>query len=267
MKKAIVFLPVILALFLSGSAAAEKADFTEPGLDQRTGSYVPLDLTFTKEDGGKVALRQLVDRPTVLMLVYYSCSHICPQFLGGFASSLSAVKLDPAKDYRVLTVSFDETDRPVDAREAKKNYVKAIGRSFPDDAWRFLTGDRENIMRLARAVGVRFTRQEHGYVHPEVLIFLSPQGKITRYLQAPKYSYGIASPMIFSSVDLKNAFGEAAAGKVFLSGTDVTPLFCFLHEPANQERFFTIMKMAGALTMLGIFLLFVYLRSGKKSAL
>ncbi len=266
MKKAIVFLPVILVFFLSGSAVAERTDFTEPGLDQRTGAFVPLDLTFTDEKGENVALRQLVDRPTVLMLVYYSCSHICPQFLGGVASSLGNLSLDPARDYRVLTVSFDETDRPVDAREVKKNYIKAIGRPFPEDSWHFLTGDREDILRLSRAVGVRFTRQEHGFVHPEVLIFLSPEGEITRYIQAPKYSYGLPSPMMFSAVDLKTAFDDASSGKVFISGTDVTPLFCFLHEPANQERFYDMLKAAGAVTMLGIFLLFVYLRSGKKTA-
>ena len=73
--------------------------------------------------------------------------------------------------------------------------------------------------------------------------------------------------MIFSKVDLKTAFSDAAAGRVFTSGMEVTPLYCFLHEPANQERFFNMMKIVGAVTLLGIFLLFVYLRSGKKSAL
>jgi protein SCO1/2 len=264
LKKAIFF-AVFLALFLSGKAEAQQTGYAEPGLDERPGAVIPLDLTFSNENGEKVALKELVDRPTVLMLVYYSCSHICPQFLGGFAASLGNLALDPAKDYRVLTVSFDETDRPVDAREVKKNYIKAIGRPFPEGTWQFLTGDQENIMGLSDAVGLRFTRADHGFVHPEVLIFLSPQGKITRYLQAPKYSYGVASPMTFSAIDLKTAFDDASAGKVFTSGTGVTPLFCFLHEPASQERFFNILRMSGAFTLLGLFLLFVYLRSGKKS--
>jgi protein SCO1/2 len=164
----------------------------------------------------------------------------------------------------VLTVSFDETDRPMDAREAKKNYIKAIGRPFPEDTWRFLTGDPDNIMRLSKAVGVRFTRAGHGFVHPEVLIFLSPQGKITRYLQAPTFNYGLPSNMTFSAVDLKTALGDASAGKVFTSGTGVSPLFCFLHEPANQERFFNMLKVSGALTLIGLFVLFVYLISLKK---
>jgi protein SCO1/2 len=264
--KKTIFLALFLLLLLNGRAKAEQTGVAEPGLDERPGSFVPLDLTFSKEDGERVALKELVDRPTVLMLVYYSCSHICPQFLGGFAGSLAGLQLDPARDYRVLTVSFDDTDRPVDAREAKKNYIKAVGRPFPEDTWHFLTGDSEDIMKLSDAVGVRFAKAGHGFVHPEVLIFLSPRGKITRYLQAPKYSYGVASPMVFSAVDLKTAIGDASAGKVFTAGTGVTPLFCFLHEPANQEKFFSMLRMAGAITLLGIFLLFVYLRSGKKSA-
>jgi len=264
LKKAMLS-AVFLALFLSVSAGAQQTGYVEPGLDEKLGGSVPLDLTFSKEDGERVKLKQLIDRPTVLMLVYYSCSHICPQFLGGFADSLAGLRLDPARDYRVLTVSFDETDRPMDARELKKNYIKAIGRPFPEDTWHFLTGNQDNIMRLSDAVGVRFTRAGHGFVHPEVLIFLSPEGKITRYLQAPKFSYSLPSPMTFSAIDLKTAFADASLGKVFTSGTGVTPLFCFLHEPANQERFFNMLKVTGALTLLGLFLLFVYLRSGKKS--
>ncbi|MDA8240782.1 MAG: SCO family protein [Nitrospiraceae bacterium] len=264
MKKTALF-ALILALFLSGRAGAQLTGYAEPGLDERPGSFIPLDLTFRNEKGEPVVLKKFIDRPTVLMLVYYSCSHICPQFLGGFADSLAGLLLDPARDYRVLTVSFDETDRPMDARELKKNYIKAIGRPFPEDTWHFLTGDQDNIMRLSDAVGVRFTRAGHGFVHPEVLIFLSPEGKITRYLQAPKYSYGLPSPMTFSAVDLKTAFSDASDGKVFASGKGVTPLFCFLHEPANQELFFNMLKVTGALTLLGLFLLFVYLRSGKKS--
>ncbi|MGE5299482.1 MAG: SCO family protein [Acidobacteriota bacterium] len=264
MKKAMLS-AVFLALFLSVSAGAQQTGYAEPGLDEKLGGSVPLDLTFSKEDGERVILKELVDRPTVLMLVYYSCSHICPQFLGGFADSLASLRLDPARDYRVLTVSFDETDRPMDARELKKNYIKAIGCPFPENTWHFLTGNQDNIMRLSDAVGVRFTMAGHGFVHPEVLIFLSPQGKITRYLQAPKYGYGIVSPMTFSAIDLKTGFADASLGKVFASGRGVTPLFCFLHEPANQVRFFNMLKVTGALTLLGLFLLFVYLRSGKKS--
>jgi protein SCO1/2 len=263
--KKTIFIVVFLAFLLSSGAKAAENDFAGPGLDERTGSFIPLALTFTNENGQKVVLKELIDRPTVLMLVYYSCSHICPQFLGGFAASLGNLPLDPAKDYRVLTVSFDDTDRPVDAREAKKNYIKAVGRPFPAGTWHFLTGDEKNIMKLARSVGVRFTRQDHGFIHPEVLIFLSSQGRITRYVQAPKFSYGVSLPMMFSAVDLKTAFDDAGAGKVFVSGTGVMPLLCFLHEPANQERFFYILKMAGAFTLLGLFLLFVYLRSGNKS--
>jgi protein SCO1/2 len=264
LKKTILF-ALFLAFFLNGRAKAEQIGYAEPGLDGRPGSFIPLDLTFINENGEKVALRELIDRPTVLMLVYYSCSHICPQFLEGVAASLGNLPLDPARDFRVLTVSFDETDRPVDAREVKKNYVKAVGRPFPEDTWHFLTGNGENILKLSDAVGLKFARAEHGFIHPEVLIFVSPQGKITRYLQAPKYSYGVALPMIFSVVELKTAFGDASVGKVVTSGMGATPLFCFLHEPPNQQRFFNILRLSAAFTLIGLFLLFVYLRSGKKS--
>jgi hypothetical protein len=73
----------------------------------------------------------------------------------------------------------------------------------------------------------------------------------------------VAYPVTFSAFDLKNAFHEASVGKVFTGGK-ATPLFCFLHEPANQEKYFNILKVSGTLTVLALFLLFLYLRGQRK---
>jgi hypothetical protein len=48
-------------------------------------------------------------------------------------------------------VSFDASDTPRIAREAKTNYLKAIGRPFPEDAWKFLTGPERSIHDLTEA--------------------------------------------------------------------------------------------------------------------
>ena len=264
MKKTFFFV-VLIALLLQGRVEAQEIGYDKPGLDERPGSVIPLDLRFTEENGERVMLRELIDRPTCLLLVYYDCSHICPQMLGGLSKSLGDLRLVPGKDYRVITVSFDDTEKPEDARTQKRNYIKAINRPLPEDAWRFLTGDKDNIRRLSDAVGIRYKKTEHGFIHPEVLIFVSPQGKITRYMETPRYNYGVAYPMTFSAIDLMNAFSDAAVGRVYTGGA-VTPLFCFLHEPANQEKFFNILKVSGTLTVLALFLLFVYLKGQRKHA-
>jgi protein SCO1/2 len=256
---------VLLTLVLVGNVRAVEAGYPEAGLDERPGSVIPLDLTFQNEEGKNVVLKELIDRPTVLMLVYYDCSHICPQMLGGLAKSLGDLQLVPGKDYRVITVSFDDTEKPEEARTQKRNYIRAINRPFPEDAWRFLTGDRDNIRRLSDAVGIRYKNAEHGFIHPEVLVFVSPRGLITRYMHVPKFNYGVADPMVLSSLGLKNAFLDASMERVSTGGS-VTPMYCFLHEPANQERFYNMLKVSGTLTVLALFFLFVYLKGRRRSA-
>jgi len=250
---------------LIGNVRAGQAGYPEAGLDERPGGVIPLALTFRNEEGKSVLLKELIDRPTVLMLVYYDCSHICPQMLGGLAKSLGDVQLVPGDDYRVITVSFDDSEKPEEARTQKRNYIRAISSPFPVDAWRFLTGDRDNIRRLSDAMGIRYKRAEHGFIHPEVLVFVSPRGLITKYMHVSKFNYGVADPMVFSALALKNAFLDASDGKVSTGGS-ITPMYCFLHEPAKQEKFFNILKVSGALTVLAFFLLFVYLKGQRRPA-
>jgi len=258
----IVFL---LTLLLMGNGRAGQAGYPEASLDEKPGSVIPLDLTFVTEEGKNVFLKDLVDRPAVFIFVYYDCSHICPQMLAGLAKSLGDLQLTPGKDYRVITISFDDTEKPGEARTQKKNYIKAINRPFPEDAWQFLTGDRDNIRRLSDAVGIKYKKADHGFIHPEVLIFVSSRGLITKYMYVPKFNYGVADPMVFSAFGLKNAFLDASMEKVSTGG-NITPMYCFLHEPANQKRFFDMLKVSGTMTVLALFLLFVYLKGQRKSA-
>lgn len=254
---------VLLVLLLQGRTGAGEIGYSNPGLDEKTGNSVPLDLTFTNENDQNVTLKELIDRPACLVILYYDCSHICPQLLGGLAKSLDNLQLVPGKDYRVITLSFDDSEKPEEARAQKRNYIKAINRPFPEEAWQFLTGDRVNIRKLTDAVGIKYKKEEHGFIHPEVLIFISPRGVITRYLNVQKFNYGVADPMFFPALDIKSAFLDAAAGKISTGGS-ATPLYCFLHEPANQENFFNLLKVSGTLTLLAFVLLFLYLKRQRR---
>ena len=71
--------------------------------------------------------------------------------------------------------------------------------------------------------------------------------------------------MVFPAFGLKNAFLDASDETVSTGGS-VMPMYCFLHEPAKQEKFFNILKVSGALTVLAFFLLFVYLKRQRRPA-
>ncbi len=115
----------------------------EIGIEEKTGQSLPGDLTFHDENGAEVRLKDLLGKPAILTLVYYTCEHICPLMLGGLAQALPRLDVVAGRDYRVITVSFDETDTPKIARDIKKNYIKAAGPGFPAEGWKFLTADRE----------------------------------------------------------------------------------------------------------------------------
>ena len=277
MTKRIVIntLPVIALLILSFPPAAgghQDLASGNAGIVEMTGQNVPLDLTFIDEDGHTVTLRELVTKPTILTLVYYSCSDICPLMLGALASVIREVKLEPGKDYKVVTISINKDDTPAIAKEKKGDYIEASGISFPADAWRFLTGGEENISRLTKAVGFTYQQQSgsgearsgkqkesEGFIHPTVLIFLAPEGKIIRYIYFGQSHYASLSHAYFSPTDLTLALNDAAKGRVRFGSINPIRL-CFPGISRQQEVFYTLLLIVGVLTLLCLTVFFIYLK-------
>jgi protein SCO1/2 len=249
--------------FLLLNPAGARESQGDIGVYERLGQKVPLNLTFHDEKGSAVRLGDLINKPTILTLIYYHCDHICPQMLFGLAEASSRLEMTPGKDYGMITISFDEGDTSEDARDKKINYLKAANRPVPSNAWKFLTGDSENISKIADAVGVSFKRKGHGFIHPEVLIFLSPHGKITRYIYVSKYSYGLSYPVTFLPVDITSAIIDASKG-VTAVGERRAALLCFPHEPEQQAEFFRILEVSGGVTLLLLGGFFFYLRTTDK---
>ena len=243
------------SLLISGFSSAEGAGTQDnTGIEEKLGQRIPLDASFRNEEGKEVLLKEVMGKPTIVSLVYLSCPHTCPLLLGGLAEVLGRLELKPLKDYSVLTISFDEEDTPDIARDKKKNYLQAINTPFPESAWRFFTGDRENIKRFTDAVGFTFRREESGFAHPVALIILSPDGRIVRYL------YG----RIFLPFDLAMAITEADKGKIGLSRGVL--LYCFSYDQPGKRYVFNILKVFGTVMIVSVVSFFLYLTvTGRRS--
>lgn len=231
------------------------SDVEEIGIIEKLGQDVPLDLSFVDEEGHRTRLDALVTKPTIVALVFLKCRDVCPLLLGGLAGALSNFQLTPGKDYQVLAISFDDSDTPAIASEAKKNYIAAIGKPYPEEAWRFLTGDKNNIKSFTDAVGFMFRRQEEGFSHPLVLVVLSPNGKIIRYL------YGTS----FLPFDLAMSVTEASEEREGLSINRVL-MYCFSYDPQEKKYVFNVLRVVGTATLLFVIALFVYLTIWSKRA-
>jgi protein SCO1/2 len=253
--KVLILLTAVISFQGPLSAHVEQSkDLSGIGIDEKLGQFIPLDLTFNEENGNPVTLKQLIHTPTILTPVYLHCPNVCSLLLQNLADVLNRLPAEPDKEYRVISISFDETEKPALAFQKKKTYLKMIQKPFPKDAWRFLTGDKQNIHKLTDAIGFHFKRVGEDFEHPVSLVILSPDGKIVRYM------YG-ADPLPF---DLKVALVEASQGRI---GPTIAKLvrFCFSYDPKANKLVFNMLRVTGTVTLFFALLFVVFLLfKGKK---
>src|SRR5512133_2693386 len=128
----------------SASQAAASVSPGEVGVEKKLGQTALLDLMLRDEAGNPVILRSLIDRPTILTLNYFRCGGICSPQLNGLARALSRTNAVPGKDFRVITVSFDESDTAEIAAHKQTSYLREVKRPLNAADWRFLTGDGQS---------------------------------------------------------------------------------------------------------------------------
>jgi protein SCO1 len=229
------------------------------GVDENLGGAVPLDAVFRNQNGEEVRLGDYVaGGPVLLTLNYYTCPMLCPITLRNLLGAVSAISgVSLARDYRIVTVSFDPADRAEEARaRSGEIYEKMKGIPDPGDRWPFLFGAEPAIRALTTAVGFRYRKVGKEFAHPDVFVVLTPEGRISRYL------YGIEQ----DPLDLKMALIEAAGGNIGKStALNQVLLFCFQYDPVGKKYALyarNIMKAGGVLTiaLLGGLLLVLWKR-------
>lgn len=226
----------------------------EVGIDEKLGASVPLDLAFKAEDGSPVTLRQLIDKPTILTLNYFRCAGICTPQLNGVVEVLNRTEAVPGKDFQVITVSFDGRDTPEMAAQKRTNYLGELTRPFPPAAWRFLTGPDATSRALADAVGFKFKQVGDDFVHAAAIIFLSPQGKVTRYM------YGVT----YLPADLQLAAQEAGRGEAQPTINKFLK-FCFSYDPAGRKYVLNTTAISATVIILAALIyVAVLIRRGRK---
>jgi protein SCO1 len=218
------------------------------GIDQKLNSPIPLDLAFRDEHGNPVRLGQYFahGKPVILSLVYYKCPMLCTQVLNGLVRSLKQQSLDAGKEFEVLSLSIDPTEKPVLASAKHDLYAGIYGRPGGAEGWHFLTGDEPQIKQLADALGFRYAydAESEQFAHASAIMILTPEGKISRYF------YGIQYP----ARDMRLGIVEASEGKIG-SLTDQVLLFCYHYDPVTGKYGLLIsrvIKAAGLATILAI---------------
>ncbi len=231
--------------------AGSKADSVQ-WIEEKTGQYLPLELEFVDEQGKRVRLGDIIDRPTIFLPIYFYCPNICSKNLANLAIALGNLSFKPEKEYRVIALSFNAAENAADAARAKKNYLKIVGDDFPSDAWRFLTGSPQAIIAAMDAVGFRFKKiDDQTFIHPAALMTIAKDGKIIRYV------YGS-----FLAGDIDMGLADAASGRPSLSVKRLLA-FCFNYDPDSNKYVFQRVK-TGVMLFFGIVLIFVFIYFKRK---
>lgn len=233
------------------------------GVDEHLGDSIPLDTRMINSNGDTVQIGSLIEegKPVILNPVYYECPMLCSLVLNGLFTGVKKLDWVPGNDFSIITFSIDPEEGVELARSNKQSYLDSLAVEGAADGWHFLTGTKEQIANLTDAVGFKFEYDEQAdqYAHSAAIIFLSPKGKITRYL------YGID----YSKLNLKNALYDAADGNIG-NTVDKIVMYCYQYDPSSRSYVpvaVNIMKLGGLATMiiLGVFLGFFWIREKRST--
>lgn len=229
------------------------------GVDEKLGGQVPPDLLLRDDAGNAVRLGDSFGKgPVVLTLNYYTCPMLCPLALRSLLAAANGTRgISLSRDFRIVTVSIDPEEKPAVARaRAEEMHAMMKGIDEPSSRWAFLYGGSGEIGRLTSAVGFRYRKVGKEFAHPDVVVVLTPEGKISRYL------FGV-SP---GPEDLRMALIEAARGRIGESAAlHQALLFCYRYDPVQRKYTLyarNIMKAGGIFTL--VFLGVLYLALWKR---
>jgi protein SCO1/2 len=264
-KLSFIFILVLAGMAISAPAQLPNAStpvevLQSVKIEQRLNEVLPLDTVFRNEEGETVKLGDYFGKkPVLISLVYYECPMLCTLVLNGELKALRGLNFDVGKEFEVVTVSIDPTETSEMASVKKAAYLAKYDRIGAEKGWHFLTGDKENIQRLADAIGFKFAYVEESgeYAHAAGIMVATPEGRLS------KYFYGIE----YSVRDLRLGLVDASRGKIG-SMVDQILLFCFHYDPLTGKYGLVVMsviRVAGTLTALLLAgFMFWSLRSDRK---
>lgn len=195
-------LPVWLALALAAPVLAADLQNRDSALDpalmridepKYLGKPLARETGFIDADGQAFRLQDVLGKPVILLLSYYGCDGSCPTMNANLEHVLADVKrFRLGEDYRVLTVSFDAADTPQTAATfLAKTRAMGGGKS---QSWRHavLRASPDEVRAFAGGVGFRFfwSQEEKVFLHPNVLLFLTPEGRVARYIYGTRLDAG-----------------------------------------------------------------------------
>jgi len=142
-----------------------------------------------------------------------------------------------------VILSFDERDN----LETMKSFMlKNFGTTDMPENWLVGVLSKEDIRNLTQSVGYKFyyIDKDKIFIHPNVTIFISPDGKVMRYLYGP----------FLKEKDINLAFIDAQREKPSINNlVDLAVLACYRYDHARSRYVIDPTLIFAGLGIFGLF--------------
>ncbi|MEO8271140.1 MAG: SCO family protein [Aureliella sp.] len=225
-------------------------------IEPHVGQLLPLSSAFIEHSGKSIQLGDRVGkRPVVLCLVYFECPMLCKLAADGLVRSVASLPETVGQDFDIAFISFDPRDTPERAAAAREHALRQYARAGTEEGWHFLTGAQASIDNIAHAVGFHYLWDEstQQYAHATGIMVITPEGKISEYLDG----------INFSPRELSSAIGRAANNELTESGATLF-MRCYLYDPTTGKFGAAVqwtIRVLGLVTVLA--LIFLVFRLGR----
>ena len=176
-------------------------------------TYVPGDITLVDSEGREFKLSDLKGKPIILSPIYTTCRASCPLITKNLKKVIPEVGT-LGKDFWVITFTFNPKDTLENLKEFKKEY------RIDTSGWIVAKAKtKDDLFRLLDAIDFRFMSAGEDFIHPNLIVILSPE------LQIKKYFYGVTYDKYELINALRYARGELALPDKFRSYLFIIGLF------------------------------------------
>lgn len=243
------FILFFLIILTAQSQVKNPVGDPEIGIVEHLDEYLPTDIHIMGEDSQTVVLTDLIDKPTVINYVYYRCPGICSPLMEGLAQVMDKSDLIPGVDYQVLTISFDPRETIDLGIRKKANYLNLVNKKEQiAKGWHFFVSDSASIAKGTNAVGFKYKSTGNDFIHAAAVTIVSPNGKITRYLNG----------IYFLPFEFKMAIIEASKGQSQPTINKILQ-YCYAYDPAGKTYVLNVTKVAGTLILFIAVVIFLFL--------
>jgi len=218
------------------------------------GARLAAETRLVDSSGANFALGEMFGKPLILVLSYYGCDGTCPTMNMELARALAKVeRFRLGSDYRVLTVSFDARDSSATAADflRKTGAVGSGGEgSEAQPGWRHAVLADKDVKAFAGSVGFNFFWSDaaKAFLHPNVLVFLTPQGRVARYI------YGTRMDAETLTLALTDADWERIANSTAVFDMVTGACFSYNYEEGRYQLNYPLLAGIGSL-LLGLSLM------------